>query len=125
MRLLGVAVAASMLALAGCQSKPIEQMSYTEVQQLSGVIAKRCHDQGVRSPSRQFDACIQQEITREQSTRADNYRRRMAAAEALGDLGDSYSRGANAATYRPPVNCTSRLAGTNVGQPTRIDTTCY
>lgn len=74
MRLFVLGVAA--IALAGCQSKPVEQMSYTEVRALAGEIQKRCEAQGARSPSAEFEACIQQEVTREKSVRAANYARR-------------------------------------------------
>jgi hypothetical protein len=67
------------VALAGCQSKPVEQMSYSEVRALAHDINKRCNDQGVFGPSAEFDACTRQEISREKSIRAANYARRQSA----------------------------------------------
>jgi hypothetical protein len=115
MRVGGLAVAA-LMTLAGCQTKPIEQMSYTEVRQLAGEIAKRCNDQGVKGPSREFSACTQQEITREASLRQENAERRQRVGAALSQAGQNYNRSVQA---NRPVNCTSNMMGNSVS------TTCY
>lgn len=102
--------------LAGCQTKPIAEMSYTEVKQLAGEITQRCYAQGVKPKSAEFEVCMRQEISREDATRASNQRRRMAAAAALGNAGRQMQ--ANAAANRP-VNCVS------TGGYNTVNTTCY
>ena len=47
---------------------------------------------------------------------------RMGLANGLAQTGANMQM--NAAMYRPSY-CTSRLGGTNVGQPTYIRTTCF
>lgn len=73
MRYLPIALLA---ILAGCQSKPIEQMSYTETKQLAQQLHKRCADQGAPQGSPEFDICMKQEIGREASIRQENAQRR-------------------------------------------------
>lgn len=70
-----VILAALAVFLVGCQSKPIEQMSYTEVQAVAAQIQKRCEAQGVRKGDKNYEMCIRQEINRETSIRQANYNR--------------------------------------------------
>ena len=55
--------------LAGCQPKPIAELSYTEVKALAVVINQRCIDQGVKPGTPQWDTCTKQEISRENAQR--------------------------------------------------------
>ncbi|NVM43185.1 hypothetical protein HWX16_23150 [Ochrobactrum intermedium] len=114
---LAIIVLGAALSLSACQTKPIEQMSYTEVKALAGEIQKRCYAQGVKPNSREYDMCIRQEISREQSTRVANRQRQIAFGEAMSEAGANMQR--NAAMNRP-VNCTSSR-----GYGTTINTTCY
>lgn len=114
---LTIAMCVGVLSLSACQTKPIEQMSYTEVKALAGEIQKRCYAQGVKPNSREYDMCIRQEISREQSTRVANRQRQIALGEAISEAGANMQR--NAAMNRP-VNCTSSR-----GYGTTINTTCY
>lgn len=58
------------LALAACNSsKPISELSYSEVKALASVIDQRCVDQGIGPNSPEWDACTKQEITRENARR--------------------------------------------------------
>lgn len=118
-----IALVVMAMVVAGCQSKPIEQMSYTELNQLSGEIVKRCYAQGVKPRTHEMQICTQQEITREQANRAANAQRRIALGEGMAAMGQGFSNAGN--TYRPPMHCTSQPTGTFVGQPTQIQTTCY
>lgn len=61
--------------LGGCvtAATPVSHMSYTQVQELSKQIEKRCSDQGITRQSPQFEACIKQESNREVATRQDRY----------------------------------------------------
>ena len=65
-----------LMVLAGCQSKPIEQMSYSETKALALQLHKRCADQGAPQGSVEFDACMKQEISREASIRHEKAERR-------------------------------------------------
>lgn len=62
--------------LAGCQSKPIEQLSYTETKQLAQQLHKRCADQGAPQGSAEFELCMKQEIGREASIRNERAERK-------------------------------------------------
>lgn len=104
------------LALAGCQSKPIEQMSYTELNQLAGVLAKSCLDQGVKAGSAEMDLCLRQEVGREKATRAANAQKRQALAGAMAAAGQNMQQNAAASQ---PITCNSSAYGRNV------QTTCY
>lgn len=66
----------SVFLLSSCQSKPIEQMSYTETKALAQQLHKRCADQGAPPGSSEFDACMRQEVSREASIRNENAERR-------------------------------------------------
>lgn len=70
-----ILAAVAVFALGGCQSKPVEQMSYTELRAVAGQIQKRCEAQGVYKGSKDYDMCIRQEINRETSVRQANYNR--------------------------------------------------
>jgi hypothetical protein len=111
---------AAVAALTGCQSKPLEQMSYTEFKALAAEIQQRCYDQGATN-RREFDICVQQEITREQSTRAANAQYRAGVARGLANTGAQMQANAAAqSVYRPPVRCTSTPGMNGV-----MRTTCY
>lgn len=57
------------LALAGCQTKTLQEMSYTETKDVFGRIHQRCTEQGIAPNSPERDACIKQELTKEDATR--------------------------------------------------------
>lgn len=57
------------VALCGCQSKQISEMSYSETKELAAVIVKRCLKQGVKENSREMQLCTQQEVSRENAMR--------------------------------------------------------
>jgi hypothetical protein len=118
-------VIATLLLLGGCQTKPVNEMSYTEQNVWASGIVKACRDQKVPEP--QMNDCIRVEAIRDMTERHSSAVRSQRMREALADglTGMGASMQGQAATYSPPVNCTSRLAGTNVGQPTRIETSCY
>ena len=67
-----IAVAALVGALAACQteSKPGIRMSHSEMQQLSGEIARRCLGSGAKKDTPAMDACIRQETRKEVAARA-------------------------------------------------------
>ncbi len=71
-----ILLSAGLFCLAACQSKPIEQMSYTESKALFAELHKRCAAQGAPIGSPENDACIKQELGREASIRQENANRR-------------------------------------------------
>lgn len=91
------------LALAGCQTKPVSEMSYSELMETSRAIQARCEAQGAVHPSPEFEICIRQEVTREKAVRARN----SADNEALGAalIAGSQSFGASMAATPRPVTC--------------------
>lgn len=56
-------------ALVGCVGKPVQEMSYTERQNLAGQLVKRCIAQGIDPKSPQMKDCTNQEALREISIR--------------------------------------------------------
>lgn len=64
------------VGLAGCAGKPVEQMTYSETNQLAAEINARCEKQGAGYGKPNFDACIRQEVTREKSLRNEQAEQR-------------------------------------------------
>lgn len=64
-----IAVIAACVALAGCQTKTVEEMNYSERKALAAEITKRCYDQGVKPNSAEYNQCSQVEVQREVATR--------------------------------------------------------
>src|SRR5690554_4445556 len=78
------------LALAACSStRPIAEMSYSEVNALAGQIAQRCVEQGFPDGHPQQEACIRHEVDREIATRQMNQKRQQALGAALQTMGQS------------------------------------
>jgi len=71
------------LALTGCQSKPVEQMSYSEIKALAASLEKQCNAQGYARGHPEFKACVRQEFDREYSTRQEAAARRRAVASSV------------------------------------------
>lgn len=117
-----VACAAALL-LTGCNSTPIEELTYSQTKALAAELHKRCAEQGAPPGSPDFDACMRQELTREQAIRYRNRERRRAFADALGAMGESMQR---SAAMRPrPTHCTTTFGGTWVGTVSHATTSCY
>lgn len=110
-----IAAAASMLV--GCNTKRVDEMSYTEVNQLAAVINKRCEDQGAKYPSREWDICTRQEVIREKTMREEAPRLQFnpdGAATALNNASAGYYRAAS--TYNSVAG--SSATCTTVAAPT-------
>lgn len=89
-------VALSAMLLAGCQTKTVEEMSYTERKGLAAQITKRCYDQGVKPGSPEYEACSKVEVEREVATRRRQAARQDAAFAA--DRGPTTCQGFGATT---------------------------
>lgn len=105
------------IAISGCQSKPIQQMSYAETKALALELHKRCAAEGAPQGSPEFDACMQQEVNREVATRQANADARRRLGDGLAAAGANMQR--NAAAHRP-INCTS-----TPGMGGVVNTNCY
>ena len=108
--------------LCGCQTKQIQEMSYTERQELAGQIVQRCLAQGVKPGSPEMSNCTMAEAQRENYIRQRNeirvQQRISAAANSLNNTSQNYYNAA-AATQRRQLNCRSQQFGS------QIHTNCY
>lgn len=115
MRLYALALCA--VIVSGCQTKQIQEMSYSEKQKLAGEIVQRCVDQGVKHDTPEMRACLQSEVQREHYTRQQNqirFRRSMAAiGTGLSNASQSYSAAARIPAMTPTtVTCRRNPAPT-------------
>lgn len=108
-----VLVVAGVLGLAGCNSTPVSELSYPEVQAIAKRIDQTCLKEGGPANSQGYNLCIRHYVQREHATRASNRQRQQAFAQALGEAGQNYSRQQQAIANRR-VNCTSNAIGTTV-----------
>ncbi|MEN5279016.1 hypothetical protein ABE527_18980 [Brucella sp. TWI432] len=67
-----IAVIACILAVAGCQTKPIEAMNYAELQTLGKQIGVKCAKQGLKPNTQAFQQCVSIEANAENYNRARN-----------------------------------------------------
>lgn len=104
--------------LAGCDTRPLNELNYAEQQAMLEKFTAICAESGVTEQSPQYRECIQTEITSENAKRG----RQSAGLTSLGDglsaAGDNYSA---AARSNQPVTCTTRPA---IGWGSAT-TTCY
>lgn len=127
-----IAILCAGLALAGCQTKTVQEMGYAERNELAKQIAIRCANQGYADGHPQQRACIRAEVEREvasrQVARARQDNARVAMAGAMMGMSNSFN--ANAAmmsqpAYRP-MTCTSRPNSSWVNGPvSSVTTNCY
>lgn len=75
-------VACGLAVLTGCQTKTVEEMSYTERKVLADQVVQRCQAQKV--PQAEMSACVNVEANREIATRRRSAQRQdaIAASEA-------------------------------------------
>lgn len=103
-----------LLVLAGCQTKPIEEMSYSERKALAEQLTKRCYDQGVKPGSAEFRDCAAVEVQREAYTRRANNERVRRGLRGIGaglaSAGQSYNRSAASMGTNRTVTCRSAPA---------------
>lgn len=84
-------VGVALLLLAGCATKPVEEMSYSQVQALRDTIAQRCVAQGVAMTAPNFQACFQHEARREVLQRENNRAAGLTIANGMQDAGATIS----------------------------------
>lgn len=105
-----IAGAALLAMLCGCQSKSVDEMSYTEVRQYAGQLVERCRKQGAKV-GMEMQTCINQEARSDEAKRRNAIQTRQAIGAALAEAGQAYDRSIQA---NRPVNCTSNRVGTSV-----------
>jgi len=102
-------LAAMAALLAGCTTS-IDEMSYPQRQKYVAGMVDKCRKEGV--PDAEMNACVQQEVTADQSRRM----RQKQVGAAIAGASQSYGRYLQA---NRPVNCTS------TGYGNTVRTTCY
>ncbi len=86
-------VAAAAVALTGCETTPIDQMSFKQLQNVAAKIETT--RQRYRKSQRAYKLCINRETDREVATRIENRRRARefaAAAQGMHAMSDNYDR---------------------------------
>lgn len=63
------AILAAAFLLTACQAKTLQELSYSETKQVFSAIHQRCTDQGIPPGHPEREACIKQELTKEDATR--------------------------------------------------------
>lgn len=113
-----------MIVLAGCQTKTVEEMNYTERKSLAAELTKRCYAQGVKANSPEFEACARVEVQREALARHENKARFNRGMAAMGrgfqNASDGYYRAAAQTSANRSVTCNSRPMGAGT-----YTTSCY
>lgn len=109
------------LMVSGCQTKPVNELSYTQQKAWAQTIAKKCLDQGIGYSHPEFKACLDAESRRDAAIKYNNRIRQQQVAHAMSqgfyNAGAAYNR---AATSNTTTNCRS------VRSPSgSINTTCY
>lgn len=100
--------------LAGCQAvKPVDEMSFTELQALRAELVKRCTEQGAPPGSPNHRPCMEVEVPREIASRERQNARQRQAIKAMGNALGDYSRQQQAQANRR-MNCTSNAIGSTV-----------
>lgn len=115
---------AALTVLSGCNTTPVSQLTYPEVQQIAKRIGDTCEREGGKVNSRGYNLCVQHYAQREHAVRAENRERQRRFGQAMSAASDNFARqqqmNAAIAAGNRPINCTSTptAAGT-------IRTNCY
>jgi hypothetical protein len=104
-----VIVAAMAALVAGC-TQSIDEMSYSQRQKYVASMADKCRKEGVSDA--EMTACVQQEVSADQSRRM----RQKRVGAAIAGASQAYG---NSLQANRPVNCTS------TGYGNMVRTTCY
>jgi len=111
----------TLLIAAGCQTQPVNEMSYTQQKAWAQIIVQKCVDQGIGYNHPELKACMDAEARRDAASRYRNGIQQQRTANAISagftNAGAAYS---NAANSNRNVNCTS------VKSPSgSVNTRCY
>lgn len=103
------------VALSACAEKPIEELTYSEREELAKKFFQNCREQGLADGSPEMDACFDIEAEREITRRERSIERAQLMGAALMESSRTYGNSMSsygASTYRQPMNCTSNAVGT-------------
>ena len=116
-----IVILSALVLLTGCQTQPVNELSYSQQKAWAQTIAQKCVDQGIGYNHPEFKACLDAESRRDAATRYNNGVRQQRVAQAMSqgfyNAGNVYSR---AATSNRNLNC--RSVRTPSGA---ISTSCY
>lgn len=111
-----------LVVLAGCSTKSMNEMNYSELKAYAVEMQTRCEKQGVKG-DQEMKACINQEAMADQSRRQRQKQFGAALAGASQAYGNSMQR---SAAVNRPVTCNSTGNSSWVGGPINsVRTTCY
>ncbi|WP_376711062.1 hypothetical protein [Pseudochrobactrum lubricantis] len=99
-----------LVVLAGCQTKQIEEMGYSEKKALAEQIVQRCYAQGVKPNSPEMNTCSMAEVQKEHYSRRNSAIRQQNAAAAMSagmaNASQGYYRAAaNTSAMNRTVTC--------------------
>lgn len=98
-----IALLCAAAVLSGCETTPINELSYKQVQAVAGKIAATCAPYKAQG-KRTYQGCIDQEINREIATRERNRQRMQDVAQGLAkgmkNMSDAYGQQAQAYAAR-------------------------
>jgi hypothetical protein len=104
--------------LMGCDTRPLNELTYAEQQEMLKTFIATCAESGVTEKSPQYRTCIQTEINAENAKRVRQGEGLQAFGEGLGEAGENYSASVR---RNAPMTCTTRPA---IGWGSST-TTCY
>jgi hypothetical protein len=117
MRLFGLVTVAA-ISLAGCDTRPLDELTYAEQQEMLQAFTANCAAAGVTKSDPRYHDCVQAEINAENAKRGRQSSAMVNIGNGMAAAGDNYSRSAAA---NRPVTCTTRPP---VGWGS-VTTTCY
>ncbi|RWM76489.1 MAG: hypothetical protein EOR81_22825 [Mesorhizobium sp.] len=101
-----VAAGAALLTIAGCQTKPLSEMSYAESKQYVAQLIDRCQKEGVTS-RQEMELCVHQEARADEAKRVNAIATRRAIGRALQAAAASQPRTTTCNRFGNTVNCTT------------------
>jgi hypothetical protein len=104
--------------LAGCDTRPLNELSYAEQQEMLAKFTAICAESGVTEKSPEYRRCVQTEINAENARRSRQSEGMTKFGQGLAAAGNNYSA---AARTNAPVTCRTTPA---VGWGSST-TTCY
>jgi hypothetical protein len=104
--------------LMGCDTRPLNELTYAEQQEMLKTFTAACAEAGMTEKSAKYRTCIQTEINAENAKRTNQSAGMQRFGEGLSAAGANYSA---AARRNTPMTCTTRPA---IGWGSST-TTCY
>lgn len=115
---IGAVALVGVALLAACETRPLNELTYAEQQEMIVKLTANCAAAGVTTKSPKYETCMQAEINAENAKRVNNREGIRALGDGMAEAGDNYSAAARA---NRPMTCTTNR-GIGYGSST---TTCY